>query len=75
MAFSAVIEPLRAANTLSAKGLYERIIVGLDESAVVASNGIRKVGRPLVIDMVESQAHGFLHGAHTLVLHMQRSQE
>jgi len=40
MAFSAVIEPLRAANTISAKKLYEWIIVGLDENPVVASNGI-----------------------------------
>ena len=40
MAFSAVIEPLRAANTISSKKLYEWIIVGLDENPVVASNGI-----------------------------------
>jgi transcriptional regulator GlxA family with amidase domain len=40
MAFSAVIEPLRAANTITGTKLYEWIIVGLDESPVVASNGI-----------------------------------
>jgi acetyl esterase len=34
-----------------------------DDSLALAEN-LRKVGRPLVIDMVESQAHGFLHGVH-----------
>ena len=40
MAFSAVIEPLRAANVISARELYEWIIVGPDDKLVVASNGI-----------------------------------
>jgi transcriptional regulator GlxA family with amidase domain len=40
MAFSAVIEPLRAANTLAGKVLYEWAIVGCDEGTIRASNGI-----------------------------------
>jgi len=40
MAFSAVIEPLRAANTISGRKLYEWIIVGPDEATITASNGI-----------------------------------
>jgi transcriptional regulator GlxA family with amidase domain len=40
MAFSAVIEPLRAANVISARELYDWIIVGPDDKLVVASNGI-----------------------------------
>ncbi|WP_119389359.1 GlxA family transcriptional regulator [Taklimakanibacter lacteus] len=40
MAFSAVIEPLRAANTISGARLYEWIIVGPDEATVTASSGI-----------------------------------
>ncbi|CAN5485543.1 GlxA family transcriptional regulator [soil metagenome] len=40
MAFSAVIEPLRAANAITAKALYEWIIVGPDGGPLVASNGI-----------------------------------
>ena len=40
MAFSAVIEPLRAANTLAGKALYEWAIIGCDEGPIRASNGI-----------------------------------
>jgi transcriptional regulator GlxA family with amidase domain len=40
MAFSAVIEPLRAANAIAARPLYDWIIVGPDDNLVVASNGI-----------------------------------
>jgi transcriptional regulator GlxA family with amidase domain len=40
MAFSAVIEPLRAANTISGAKLYEWRIVGPDEGVITASNGI-----------------------------------
>src|SRR5262245_11661675 len=40
MAFSAVVEPLRAANTISSQQLYTWSIVGPDEGVVVASNGI-----------------------------------
>src|SRR5262249_695060 len=40
MAFSAVVEPLRAANAIAARPLYEWIIVGPDEGVVVASNGV-----------------------------------
>jgi transcriptional regulator GlxA family with amidase domain len=40
MAFSAVVEPLRAANVVAARRLYEWVIVGPDEGVVVASNGI-----------------------------------
>src|SRR5262245_21184260 len=40
MAFSAVVEPLRAANTIASRQLYTWSIVGPDEGAVVASNGI-----------------------------------
>jgi len=40
MAFSAVIEPLRAANAIAARQLYDWIIVGPDDKLVVASNGI-----------------------------------
>lgn len=40
MAFSAVIEPLRAANALGAAPPYGWITVGLDNRALTASNGI-----------------------------------
>lgn len=40
MAFSAVIEPLRAANALAGRTLYEWAIVASDDATVVASNGI-----------------------------------
>jgi len=40
MAFSAVIEPLRAANAIAQRHLYDWITVGPDDKLVVASNGI-----------------------------------
>ncbi len=40
MAFSAIVEPLRAANTIASRQLYTWTIVGPDEGVVVASNGI-----------------------------------
>ncbi len=40
MAFSAAIEPLRAANTLAGKVLYEWVIVGSEDGVTRASNGI-----------------------------------
>ncbi|MBF9033153.1 helix-turn-helix domain-containing protein [Rhodobacterales bacterium HKCCE2091] len=40
MAFSSVIEPLRAANTLAQRTLYRWMVVGPRPGAVVASNGI-----------------------------------
>ncbi len=40
MAFSSVIEPLRAANTLSGMPCYSWITVGLGEGKTVASNGV-----------------------------------
>lgn len=40
MAFSAVIEPLRAANAISERALYEWIVVAAGADEVVASNGI-----------------------------------
>ena len=40
MAFSSVIEPLRAANTLSGKPCYSWVTVGLAEGKTVASNGV-----------------------------------
>jgi transcriptional regulator GlxA family with amidase domain len=40
MAFSAVIEPLRAANAIAAARLYDWTIVGPDDETVLASNGI-----------------------------------
>src|SRR5262245_34214635 len=40
MAFSAVIEPLRAANTVAKRALYEWITVSGDDGIIVASNGI-----------------------------------
>jgi len=40
MAFSAVIEPLRAANTLKGLPLYEWTVVGCQDGAIRASNGI-----------------------------------
>jgi transcriptional regulator GlxA family with amidase domain len=40
MAFSAAIEPLRAANRVSERHLFEWQLVSLDGEAVVASNGI-----------------------------------
>src|SRR5262245_36254703 len=40
MAFSAIIEPLRAANVIASAKLYDWMIVGPDEKTVMASNGI-----------------------------------
>lgn len=40
MAFSAVIEPLRAANRLADQPLYQWVIVGGEEGLIRASNGI-----------------------------------
>ena len=40
MAFSAVIEPLRAANVLAGKDLYQWSVVGSSDGPIVASNGI-----------------------------------
>src|SRR5438067_5276070 len=40
MAFSAVIEPLRAANAIASKKLYDWIVVGPAKEPVVASSGI-----------------------------------
>lgn len=40
MAFSAVIEPLRAANTIAGRPLYEWIVVGTEDGGIIASNGI-----------------------------------
>ena len=40
MAFSAVIEPLRASNVLAGRQLYEWMIVASDAAPAVASNGI-----------------------------------
>ena len=40
MAFSSVIEPLRAANVLAKKECYRWVIVGAAEGAVEASNGV-----------------------------------
>ncbi|MHA7776295.1 GlxA family transcriptional regulator [Roseibium sp. M-1] len=40
MAFSSVIEPLRAANTLSGRELYQWQVVGPSREPVVASNGV-----------------------------------
>ncbi|HEV7254659.1 MAG TPA: GlxA family transcriptional regulator [Mesorhizobium sp.] len=40
MAFASVIEPLRAANTLSGKPCYSWVTVGPDDAKIVASNGV-----------------------------------
>src|SRR6266545_5837529 len=40
MAFSAVVEPLRAANAITSKKLYDWVVVGPEDKPVVASNGI-----------------------------------
>jgi len=40
MAFSSVIEPLRAANTLSGRTCYSWVTVGLESGRVSASNGV-----------------------------------
>jgi transcriptional regulator GlxA family with amidase domain len=40
MAFSAVVEPLRAANAITSRQLYDWTIVGPDDGVVIASNGI-----------------------------------
>lgn len=40
MAFSAIIEPLRAANTITGRRLYDWTIVAPDDAPVTASNGI-----------------------------------
>ncbi|MGH6861151.1 MAG: GlxA family transcriptional regulator [Phyllobacterium sp.] len=41
MAFSSVIEPLRAANSLAGRPCYSWITVGLEGNSVLASNGVR----------------------------------
>jgi transcriptional regulator GlxA family with amidase domain len=40
MAFSAIVEPLRAANAIASNKLYDWIVVGSEKGPVVASNGI-----------------------------------
>ena len=40
MAFSAVIEPLRAANVLAGKDLYQWSVIGSSDGPIVASNEI-----------------------------------
>jgi transcriptional regulator GlxA family with amidase domain len=40
MAFSSAVEPLRAANTIAGKKLYEWTLVSMDGAAVTASNDI-----------------------------------
>jgi transcriptional regulator GlxA family with amidase domain len=40
MAFSAAIEPLRAANRISARALYDWVLTSVDGAPVTASNGI-----------------------------------
>ena len=40
MAFSAAIEPLRSANRVSERELFEWQVLSVDGSAVMASNGI-----------------------------------
>lgn len=40
MAFSSVIEPLRAANVISGRACYSWIIVGSEEGPIRASNGV-----------------------------------
>src|SRR3954471_13594698 len=40
MAFSSVIEPLRATNVLAKRDCYRWIIVGADKGPVEASNGV-----------------------------------
>jgi transcriptional regulator GlxA family with amidase domain len=40
MAFSAVLEPLRAANAIASNKLYDWVVVGPDGDTVLASNGI-----------------------------------
>jgi len=48
MAFSAAIEPLRSANRMSERRLFEWTLVSVDGKEVAASNGIRiAVHRPL----------------------------
>ena len=40
MAFSSVIEPLRAANALAGRAIYRWVVVGLDRSPLKATNGV-----------------------------------
>ncbi|TIW65310.1 MAG: GlxA family transcriptional regulator, partial [Mesorhizobium sp.] len=40
MAFSSLIEPLRAANVLAKRECYRWVIVGADPGTVEASNGV-----------------------------------
>lgn len=40
LAFSSSVEPLRMANQLAGKALYEWFVVGVDDRSVAASNGI-----------------------------------
>ena len=43
MAFTSAIEPLRSANRLSGKKLYDWRVVSVDGSSVVSSNGVEIV--------------------------------
>jgi AraC family transcriptional regulator, glycine betaine-responsive activator len=75
MAFSAAIEPLRSANRVSERPLFEWLLTSFDGKAVMASNGIGvAVHRPLAelrkIDMLvvcaglEPVQFGRKHGIH-----------
>src|SRR5690242_14159531 len=57
MAFSAALEPLRAANRLSGEALYEWTFFSRDGKPVRASNGIEvavhhAVGEPTSVDLL-----------------------
>ena len=43
MAFTSAIEPLRSANRLSGKKLYDWRVVSVDGSSVISSNGVEIV--------------------------------
>ena len=43
MAFSSAIEPLRLANTLADRKLYDWRVVSVDGNSVVSSNGVEIV--------------------------------
>ena len=39
-------------------------VLGIRDDSLALAKGLGEAGRPLVIDLAESEAHGFLHEVH-----------
>src|SRR5579872_661522 len=83
MAFSAAIEPLRAANRISERRLFEWQLVSIDGEPVMASNGIPvavhapldQLGKPdmaIVCMALEPLQFGRNHKVHHLLRRLAR---